>query len=222
MVRKYGVTRWQVYDGASSSEWAAGATGKHAAGPAFAALEEPSRGKATGSATCHVSSASFDGRNDWRRTRGAPDYGESAAAIACEAQSPCPLGREDRAPSVRLAWNVTERGFVLDRADRHIASVLAGGLRRSEIVGLDVVRDDHIVGGHNDGSGWVEIFPHKGILVLRGNTGLREVEVGRGSSDLSCPALALETWIRPGRIARGPSSGAFFGTTNRRCRAAFR
>ncbi|WP_426127749.1 hypothetical protein [Pararhizobium sp. PWRC1-1] len=29
-----------------------------------------------------------------------------------------------------------------------------GGLRRSEIVGLEVVRDDH-----SDGNGWIEIFP---------------------------------------------------------------
>jgi hypothetical protein len=32
----------------------------------------------------------------------------------------------------------------------------------------------------------------------------REVEVGRGSSDQSCPVVALETWIKFGRIARGP------------------
>lgn len=145
-----------------------------------------------------------------------------------------------------LSWNFTQRGFALDRADRHIATVLAGirrkhakpprqkeavlgddllamiatlghdlrglrdrailllgfagGLRRSEIVGLDVMRDDH-----SDGAGWIEIFPDKGVLViLRGKTGWREVEVGRGSGDLSCPVAALESWIRFGRIARGP------------------
>ncbi|MCO5066919.1 MAG: tyrosine-type recombinase/integrase [Rhizobiaceae bacterium] len=145
-----------------------------------------------------------------------------------------------------LSWNFTQRGFVLDRADRHIATVLAGirrkhakpprvkeavlgddlvamlatlghdlrglrdrailllgfagGLRRSEIVGLDIERDDH-----SDGCGWIEFFPGKGVLVtLRGKTGWREVEVGRGSSDDTCPVAALETWIKYGRIVRGP------------------
>ena len=43
----------------------------------------------------------------------------------------------------------------------------AGGLRRSDIVGLDVGRDQT-----EDGRGWVEIFPDKGVLVtLRGKTG---------------------------------------------------
>lgn len=145
-----------------------------------------------------------------------------------------------------LAWNFTQRGFALDRADRHIATVLAGirrkhakpprqkeavlgddikamvntlghdlrglrdrailllgfagGLRRSEIVGLDVVRDDK-----SDGAGWIEIFADKGVLVtLRGKTGWREVEVGLGASAQTCPVAALESWIRFGRIARGP------------------
>lgn len=76
----------------------------------------------------------------------------------------------------------------------------AGGLRRSEIVGLDVVRDDH-----SDGAGWIEIYREQGVLVtLRGKTGWREVEVGRGASDQTCPIAALEAWIRFGRIARGP------------------
>ncbi len=76
----------------------------------------------------------------------------------------------------------------------------AGGLRRSEIVGLDVARDDN-----SDGAGWIEIYSDKGVLVtLRGKTGWREVEVGRGSSDHTCPVVALENWVRFARIARGP------------------
>ena len=75
----------------------------------------------------------------------------------------------------------------------------AGGLRRSEITGLDVGRQQT-----EDGAGWVE-FLDKGLLVtLRGKTGWREVEVGRGSSDLTCPVTALQTWLKFARIAHGP------------------
>ncbi len=42
------------------------------------------------------------------------------------------------------------------------------------------------------------------LLTVRGKTGWRNVEVGRGSSDRSCPVAALETWLRLGRIAHGP------------------
>ena len=145
-----------------------------------------------------------------------------------------------------LAWNYTQRGELLDRKDRHIATVLAGirnthgrppvqkeavlpedvlamletldhgtfrglrdramllvgfagGLRRSEIVGLDVGRDQT-----EDTSGWVE-FLEKGLLVtLRGKTGWREVEIGRGSSDATCPVVALQTWLKLARIGHGP------------------
>lgn len=75
-----------------------------------------------------------------------------------------------------------------------------GGLRRSEIVGLDVGRDQT-----EDSSGWIEFFPDKGILVtLRGKTGWREVEIGCGSSDATCPVVALQTWLKFSRIGHGP------------------
>ena len=75
----------------------------------------------------------------------------------------------------------------------------AGGLRRSEIVGLNFSRDQT-----EDGRGWVEVL-EKGMLVtLRGKTGWREVEIGRGSSDATCPVVALETWLKFARIAHGP------------------
>ncbi len=146
-----------------------------------------------------------------------------------------------------LSWNYSQRGLVLDRRDRHVATVMAGirnrhaapprqkeailpqdliamletlprgtlrglrdramlllgfagALRRSEITGLDVGRDQT-----EDGRGWVEFFPGKGMLVtLRGKTGWREVEVGRGSSDATCPVVALETWLTFARIGHGP------------------
>ena len=75
----------------------------------------------------------------------------------------------------------------------------AGGLRRSEITGLDLGRDQS-----EDGRGWVE-FMEKGLLVtLRGKTGWREVEIGRGSSDATCPIAALRSWLRFAKIHHGP------------------
>ena len=84
--------------------------------------------------------------------------------------------------------------------DRAILAIgFAGGLRRSEIVGLDCGPDQT-----EDGSGWVEIFPEGALLTIRGKTGWREVEIGRGARSDTCPVALLETWLRLGRIARGP------------------
>ncbi|RWA75353.1 MAG: site-specific integrase [Mesorhizobium sp.] len=93
-----------------------------------------------------------------------------------------------------------DRGSLRGLRDRAMLLIgFAGGLRRSEIVALDVGRDQT-----EDGRGWVEIL-EKGLLVtLRGKTGWREVEVGRGSSDATCPVVALETWLKLARIAHGP------------------
>ena len=144
-----------------------------------------------------------------------------------------------------LAWNYAQRGFTLDRKDRHIASVLAGikrkhgrppvqkeaillkdilamiavlpfdlrglrdrailllgyagGLRRSEIVSLDVGKDDT-----PDSGGWVEILDDGAVLTLNAKTGWREVEIGRGSSGQSCPVNALEQWLHFAKIDFGP------------------
>ncbi|BAV52896.1 phage integrase (plasmid) [Mesorhizobium loti] len=94
-----------------------------------------------------------------------------------------------------------DRGTLRGLRDRAMLLLgFAGGLRRSEIVGLDVGRDQT-----EDSSGWIEIFPDKGILVtLRGKTGWREVEIGRGSSDATCPVVALQTWLKFSRIGHGP------------------
>lgn len=145
-----------------------------------------------------------------------------------------------------LAWNYAQRGTPLDRADRHIATVLAGirnthaapprqkeavlpedviamletldrgtlrglrdramlligfagGLRHSEIVGLDCGRDQT-----EDSSGWVEILDQGLIVTLRGKTGWRELEIGRGSSDATCPVVTLQIWLKLARIGHGP------------------
>ncbi|WP_417809059.1 tyrosine-type recombinase/integrase [Thioclava sp.] len=144
-----------------------------------------------------------------------------------------------------LGWNYAQRGFALDRKNRHIATVLAGikrkharppvqkeailrddilamvatlpynlrglrdrailllgyagGLRRSEIVSLDLHKDDT-----PDSGGWIEIMDAGALLTLNAKTGWREVEVGRGSSDQTCPVHALEHWLHFAKIDFGP------------------
>jgi integrase len=84
--------------------------------------------------------------------------------------------------------------------DRAILAIgFAGGLRRSEIVGLDCGPSQT-----EDGSGWIEIFPEGALLTIRGKTGWRDVEIGRGSRPDTCPVTLLETWMRLGRISHGP------------------
>ncbi|WP_434802972.1 tyrosine-type recombinase/integrase [Paracoccus albus] len=150
-----------------------------------------------------------------------------------------------------LAWNYAQRGFFLDRKNRHIATVLAGikrkharppvqkeailaedilamvatlpfdlrglrdrailllgyagGLRRSEIVSLDVHKDDT-----PDSGGWIEIFEKGALLTLNAKTGWRGVEIGRGSKDQTCPVHALEQWLHFAKIDFGP---VFVGTS---------
>jgi integrase len=87
--------------------------------------------------------------------------------------------------------------------DKAILAIgFAGGLRRSEIVGLDCGPEQT-----DDGTGWIEIIggAEGGLLLtLNGKTGWREVEIGRGSSPLTCPVAMLETWLQLGRINHGP------------------
>tara|TARA_R110000850_G_C9935720_1_gene462473 strand:- start:61 stop:927 length:867 start_codon:yes stop_codon:yes gene_type:complete len=144
-----------------------------------------------------------------------------------------------------LAWNFAQRGFTLDRKNRHIATVLAGikrkharppvqkeailpedilamvatlpydlrglrdrailligyagGLRRSEIISLDHGKDDT-----PDTGGWIEILDDGAVLTLNAKTGWREVEIGRGSTDQTCPVHALEQWLHFAKIDFGP------------------
>ncbi|WLS00838.1 tyrosine-type recombinase/integrase [Shinella sumterensis] len=93
-----------------------------------------------------------------------------------------------------------DRGSLRGLRDRSMLLIgFAGGLRRSEITGLDLGRDQT-----EDGRGWIEIFDKGALLTLRGKTGWREVEIGRGSSDATCPVAALEAWIKFARLAKGP------------------
>ena len=155
-----------------------------------------------------------------------------------------------------LAWTYAQRGFALDRKNRHIATVLAGikrkharppvqkeailaedilamvatlpydlrglrdrailllgyagGLRRSEIVSLDVHKDDT-----PDSGGWIEIFDKGALLTLNAKTGWREVEIGRGSSDQTCPIHALAQWVHFAKIDFGPVFVAISRNGNR-------
>jgi integrase len=124
-----------------------------------------------------------------------------------------------------LAMLATLENDLRGLRDRAILAIgFAGGLRRSEIVGLDCGP-----GQTEDGTGWIEIFGQSKsaageksraavdgvedakpvgdgglLLTLNGKTGWREVEIGRGSSPLTCPVALLETWLRLGRITHGP------------------
>jgi integrase len=93
-----------------------------------------------------------------------------------------------------------DRGSLRGLRDRAMLLIgFAGGLRRSEIVGLDLKADQT-----EDGRGWIEILDQGMLITLRGKTGWREVEVGRGSADATCPIAAVETWIKFARLAHGP------------------
>ena len=84
--------------------------------------------------------------------------------------------------------------------DRAILLIgFAGGLRRSEIVSLDHGKDDT-----PDSGGWVEVQEGGALITLRGKTGWREVEIGRGSADQTCPVHTLTQWLHYARIDFGP------------------
>lgn len=93
-----------------------------------------------------------------------------------------------------------DRGTLRGMRDRAMLLIgYAGGLRRSEVVGLDLKADQT-----EDGQGWIEIFAKGMLVILRGKTGWREVEIGRGSADATCPVAAVETWIKFAKLAHGP------------------
>ena len=111
-----------------------------------------------------------------------------------------PEQKEAVLPEDLLATIATlDLGSLRGLRDRAILLVgFAGGLRRSEIVGLDCRSEDGLSGG------WIEFFDDGLLLTLRGKAGWREVEIGRGSSEATCPVVALQTWLKFGRSERGP------------------
>ncbi|MBU0644662.1 MAG: tyrosine-type recombinase/integrase [Alphaproteobacteria bacterium] len=189
----------------------------------------------------------------WCRMKGAeplPPSPEMIGLYLADLASPTPPSRPLSVSTIDrrlsgLVWNYAQRGFTLDRKNRHIATVLAGikrrharppvqkeailaedivamiatlpfdlrglrdrailllgyagGLRRSEIVSLDIHKDDT-----PDSGGWIDILDDGVLLTLNAKTGWREVEIGRGSSEQTCPVHALTRWLHFAKIDFGP------------------
>lgn len=111
-----------------------------------------------------------------------------------------PVQKEAILPEDILAMVATLPFDLRGLRDRAILLLgYAGGLRRSEIVSLDVEKDDTV-----DSGGWIEILGDGAVLTLNAKTGWREVEIGRGSSDQTCPVHALEQWLHFAKIEIGP------------------
>ena len=111
-----------------------------------------------------------------------------------------PVQKEPISPQELLEMVSTLTFGLRDMRDRAILLIgYAGGLRRSEIVALDINRDDT-----DDGKGWVEIEKDGAIIIQNTKTGWKEAEIGRGSSQHSCPVHALEQWLHFAKIDIGP------------------
>jgi hypothetical protein len=72
------------------------------------------------------------------------------------------------------------------------SSAFAGGLRRSEIAGLYIARNQKR-----------RSRPEGVLVTLCGKTGWREVEISRSSSDATSPVVARQTWLKLSRSAMG-------------------
>lgn len=112
-----------------------------------------------------------------------------------------PVQKEAVLPEDVIAMLETlDRGTLRGLRDRAMLLLgFAGGLRRSEIVALDAGPKQS-----EDGRGWVEILDKGMLVTVKAKTGWREVEIGRGSSDATCPVVAMQTWLKLARIAHGP------------------
>jgi integrase len=90
-----------------------------------------------------------------------------------------PNQKEAVLPEDLLAMLATLRHDLRGLRDRAILLMgFAGGLRRSEITGLDC-GPDHT----EDGTGWIEILDQGVVIRTKVKVGWREVEIGRGSSN---------------------------------------
>jgi integrase len=111
-----------------------------------------------------------------------------------------PVKKEALYPEDILAMIATLPNNLRGYRDRAILLLgFAGALRRSEITGLDCGPTQT-----EDSGGWIEVLEAGCLLTIKGKTGWRLVEIGRGSSDATCPVHALERWLKLARIAKGP------------------
>ncbi|MBY6092315.1 integrase [Maritimibacter alkaliphilus] len=75
----------------------------------------------------------------------------------------------------------------------------AGGLRRSEIVGLDLRPE-----GTPQGTGLLRLAPDGIQLHLRARTGTRPLDIPRLPAGPTCPVQAVESWLHFAQIRHGP------------------
>lgn len=130
------------------------------------------------------------------------DQAISAALADARRSAGPPAPRQERLTPSDLASMLAtlDRGTLKGLRDRAILLLgFAGRLTRAEITGLDAGP-----GESDDGRGWVA-FGARGVTVnVFGKAGRRQVEIGRAADEASCPVTALETWMRLGRITKGP------------------
>jgi site-specific recombinase XerD len=104
------------------------------------------------------------------------------------------------APDIIKICSTLPRRDVRSVRDRALLLLaFAGGLRRSEVVGLDRWCDDTV-----DGLGWVEFKKTYIVVHLKSGDGWRKVPIGPGSTKDTCPVEALRNWLDMGEIMKGP------------------
>lgn len=91
-------------------------------------------------------------------------------------------------------------GTLVGLRDKAILLIgFCGGLRRSEIVGLDYAE-----GQTADGTGWITFLEQGLLLTIKGKTGWREVEVSPSENPQYCPIHALANWLQLAKVSHGP------------------
>jgi integrase len=131
--------------------------------------------------------------------RGDPHIIGALASITNAAGQPLLRKEAATAQDIVAMLETLERNTLRGLRDRAMLLIgFSGNLRRSDIVSLDLGDDQS-----TDGGGWIEIFDVGILVTLRTRTGWQEVEIGRGSSDATCPVIAVQTWLAFARIDRG-------------------